>query len=148
MDAGDGGNVPRKGSANPRGRHSGQTGIAQIGSGGATRAQVKSGDGWGGTDTGRSFERLVVIGFGIERIGDGGAFPLESGIPVVFDGVVGATVEQASDCGPLVAEPGVRSHDSIVLLGRERPVLDVGRELIAPPQTAGLAGSTGNGLAD
>jgi len=51
---------------------------------------------------------------------------------VVFDGVVGATVEEASDCGPLVAKPGMCSDNGLVLVGSERSVLDVGGELVAP----------------
>lgn len=74
----------------------------------------------------------MIIGFKIEGIGDGGGFPLESGIPVVFNGVVGATMKQTSNCGPFIAKPGVCSDDGVVFVGGERSVFDVGRELVAP----------------
>ncbi|WVZ19385.1 hypothetical protein V8G54_006707 [Vigna mungo] len=66
---------------------------------------------------------------------------------MVFDGVVGASVEEASDGGPLVPEPGVRLHDHFVFLRRKRPALDLWRQLIAPPQPARFPRSTRNGFA-
>jgi len=66
---------------------------------------------------------------------------------MVLDGVVGAAVEEASDGGPLVSEPGVRLRDRFVFLRRERAVLNLGRQLIAPPQPARFPRPTRNGFA-
>jgi len=66
---------------------------------------------------------------------------------MVLDGVVGAAVEEASDGGPLVPEPGVRLHDRFVFLRRKRPVLNLGRQLIAPPQPTRFPRATWNGFA-
>jgi hypothetical protein len=74
--------------------------------------------------------------------------PLERGVPVVLDGVVGAAGEQPSDGGPLVAEPGVRAEDGVVLLGREGTVLHLRGQLVAPPQPARLARPPRDGAAD
>lgn len=76
------------------------------------------------------------------------ALALERGVPVVLDRVVGATVEQPRDCGPLVAEARVGSDDGVVLFGREGTVLHLRRELVAPPQPARLAGPARYRLAD
>uniref|UniRef100_A0A7C9DF73 Uncharacterized protein n=1 Tax=Opuntia streptacantha TaxID=393608 RepID=A0A7C9DF73_OPUST len=78
----------------------------------------------------------------------GGALPLESGVPVVLDGVVGATVEETSNGGPLVPEPGVGPDDGLVLVRGESAVLHLRGQLVAPPEPARLAGPTGNRLAD
>ncbi|KAI8538657.1 hypothetical protein RHMOL_Rhmol09G0121800 [Rhododendron molle] len=45
---------------------------------------------------------------------------LEHGVPGVLDRVVRRAVEKPGDCGSLVAEPGVRLDDQLVLLRRER----------------------------
>jgi hypothetical protein len=42
---------------------------------------------------------------------------------MVLDGVIGATIEEASDGGPIVAEPGVGPDDDLVLLLGEGSVL-------------------------
>jgi len=67
---------------------------------------------------------------------------------VVLDGVVGSALEQAGYGGPFVAEAGMGPDYGVVFLGREGPVLDLGRELIAPAEPAGLAGAARDGLAD
>lgn len=77
-----------------------------------------------------------------------GAFALESGVPVVFDGVVGATIEQSGNGGPFVPESGVGPDNGVVFIGSEGAVLDLRRKLVAPPQSARLAGSTRDGLTD
>jgi len=51
---------------------------------------------------------------------------------VVLDGVIGATIEKASDGGPLVAEPGVSPDYGVVLVLGEGSVLDLRGELVAP----------------
>ena len=63
------------------------------------------------------------MGVGAQIIRKSRAFPLECGIPMVLNGVVGATIEQASYGSPLVTESCVRSDDGVVLLGSEGPVL-------------------------
>lgn len=59
---------------------------------------------------------------------------------MVLDGVVGPAGEQPGNGGPAVAVAGVSRHDGVVLGGGEGAVLDVGAELVAPPETAGLTG--------
>jgi hypothetical protein len=73
---------------------------------------------------------------------------LEGGVPVVLDGVVGASREQAGDGGPLVAEAGVGAQDGVVLVRGEGAVLHLRGELVAPPEAARLAGPPRDGLAD
>lgn len=67
---------------------------------------------------------------------------------MVLDGVVGTTIEEASDGCPFVAEPGVGTNNGIVFLRTERTVLHLRRELITPTEPAGLTGSAGDRLAD
>lgn len=67
---------------------------------------------------------------------------------MVLDGVVSAAGEEARDGGPFVAVNGVRLDDDRVLRRGKRAVLHVGAELIAPPETAGLAGSARDAGAD
>jgi hypothetical protein len=52
---------------------------------------------------------------------------------VILNRVIGPTVEQARDRGPLVAEPRVGAYDLVVLFGSEGTVLYLRRELVAPP---------------
>lgn len=51
---------------------------------------------------------------------------------MVLDGVIGATIEEASDGSPLVSEPRVGPDDRLVLLRSERSVLHLRRKLVAP----------------
>jgi len=67
---------------------------------------------------------------------------------VVLDCVVGSALEQAGYGGPFVAEAGMGPDYGVVLFGGEGAVLDLGRELIAPAEAAGLAGAARDGLAD
>jgi len=85
----------------------------------------------GRADACRSFKRRTIG----DVVTNGGTFfSLESGVPVVFDGVIGAAVvEKASYGGPLVAEPGVSPDDGLVLVRREGAVGHLRRELVAPP---------------
>lgn len=85
----------------------------------------------GRADAVGSFKRLTMRDDVV--VTNGGGFSLESGIPVVFDGVIGAAVEQASYGGPLVAELGVGHDDGLVLLLREGAMGHLRRELVAPP---------------
>ena len=66
---------------------------------------------------------------------------------MVLDGIVGAAGEEAGDGGPAVAVAGVGGEDGVVLGGGEGAVLDVGAELVAPAQAAGLAGAAPDVLA-
>lgn len=61
---------------------------------------------------------------------------------MVFNGVIGAAIEEASDGGPLVAEAGVGPDDGVILFRSKRPVLDLRGELVAPSQPTRLTGST------
>lgn len=63
---------------------------------------------------------------------------------MVLDGVVGAAGEEARDGGPFVSVNGVRLYDHLVLRRSERTVLHLRTQLVAPPQTARLAGTPGN----
>lgn len=67
---------------------------------------------------------------------------------MIFDGVVGSAREKSGYGGPFIAEFGVGPNYSVVLLEGERAVLHLRRELVAPAQTAALAGAAGNGFAD
>lgn len=67
---------------------------------------------------------------------------------MILNRIVGAAGEEASDGGPLVAVEGVCPDDGGVLGRRERLVLHVGAELVAPPQPARLAGAAGDAGAD
>ena len=73
--------------------------------------------------------------------------PAQGGVPVVFDCIVGATREEASDGGPSVAVPGVGREDDGVLGWCERAVLHLGAQLVAPPQAARLPRSAHHRLA-
>lgn len=84
-----------------------------------------------------SLERRVVLRLAVEVVEEGGAFPLEHGVPVALNGVIGPAVEEAGDGGPLVVEPRVGPNYSVVLVGGERSVPHLRRELVAPPQTTG-----------
>jgi hypothetical protein len=44
---------------------------------------------------------------------------------VVFDSVIGASIEEASDGGPFVAETSMGPDDCVILFGTERSVLDL-----------------------
>lgn len=44
---------------------------------------------------------------------------------MVFNGVVGASVEETGNCGPLVAETSVGSDDRVVFFRSEGTVLDL-----------------------
>ncbi|KAJ0591335.1 hypothetical protein HanIR_Chr04g0207211 [Helianthus annuus] len=74
--------------------------------------------------------------------------PLQRRVPVVFHGVIRTAVKQARDSRPAVTKPRVRLHDNLIFLRREGAVLHLRRELVAPPQAAGFARSTWNGLAN
>ncbi|TQD91160.1 hypothetical protein C1H46_023243 [Malus baccata] len=76
------------------------------------------------------------------------ASPPQSGVPVIFDGIVGAAGEEAGDGGPLITVEGMSLDNNGVLLRRKGLVLDGGAELIAPTEAAGLAGAAGNASAD
>lgn len=75
--------------------------------------------------------RIVVVGSFVGG-SDGRALPLEGGIPMVLDGVVGATGEQSGDGGPFVAELGMSPDDGVIFIGSEGTVLDLRGELVAP----------------
>lgn len=55
---------------------------------------------------------------------------------MVFDSVVSATMKKTSYGGPFVSELGMSSDDGVVFVGSKRTVLDLRRELVAPPQPA------------
>ena len=63
---------------------------------------------------------------------DGRALSLESGIPMILDGVIGATGEQSGYGGPFVAELGMSPDDGVIFLGSEGSVLDLRRKLVTP----------------
>ena len=60
-------------------------------------------------------------------------------MPVVLDSVVGATGEVAGDERPLVAVGAVGGEEPLLLLLRERPLVDPGVQLVEPPEPAALA---------
>jgi hypothetical protein len=95
-----------------------------------------------------ALQRALVVSVSNNSVAGGVVLALQRGVPVVLDGVVGAAGEEARDGGPLVAEPGVRAEDGVVLLGREGPVLHLRRQLVAPPEAARLAGAARDGPAD
>lgn len=76
------------------------------------------------------------------------ATPPESGVPVVLDSIVGSAAEHAGNRGPFVAVLGVGSHYSGILFRSEGAVLDLGAQLVAPSEPAGLARSAGDRFAD
>lgn len=74
--------------------------------------------------------------------------PLERRVPMVFYRIVSTSIEEPRDRRPFVSVLGVRLDDDLVFLRRERAVLNLGRKLVAPPETARLAGSTRDRFAD
>ncbi|CAL4894756.1 unnamed protein product [Urochloa decumbens] len=72
--------------------------------------------------------------------GEGGhGLLLELGVPVVLDVVVGPAGELGRDDGPPAPDGGVEGPDDPVLLLRVPAVLDVGAQVVEPPQAAALA---------
>lgn len=67
---------------------------------------------------------------------------------MILDGVIRPAGKNSSNSSPSVTEIGMSSDNSLILLRRKGAVLDLRRELIAPSETAGLAGTAGNGFAD
>ena len=65
---------------------------------------------------------------------------------MVFNGVIGPTREESSDGRPLISVQSLSVNDRLVFLQRERSVLDLRGELIAPSEAAGLARTARNGL--
>jgi hypothetical protein len=57
---------------------------------------------------------------------------------VVLDGVVGAAGEEAGDEGPLVAVGAVGVEQPLLLLLRERSLVDPRVQLVEPPEPAAL----------
>jgi len=64
---------------------------------------------------------------------------LEGGVPVVFDGVVGATDERLGNLGPPVAELVVGEDQLAVLVAAPLLALDLGVEVVVPALAALLA---------
>jgi len=126
--------------------------IADFGSGWATRVETETRCIHNRADTGGSLERRPWVGRFVGEIevvqGSGGALALEGGVPVVLYRVVGPARQKTGDGGPLVPKLGVGLDDRPVLLRRERPVLHLGRQLVAPPEPARLPGSTRHRFAD
>nr|GMD07177.1 hypothetical protein SETIT_1G057400v2 [Ipomoea batatas]GMD08750.1 hypothetical protein SETIT_1G057400v2 [Ipomoea batatas] len=77
----------------------------------------------------------------------GGMLPLQRRIPVVFDRVIGASIQHSSNSRPFIPDLRVRLRNNLILLPRERPVLHLRRQLIAPPQPTRLPRSPWNRLA-
>lgn len=67
---------------------------------------------------------------------------------MIFNSVVGSTVEETGYSSPLVTEAGMGPDYGIVFFGRESPMLDLRGKLIAPPEPAGFTRPTRDGLAD
>lgn len=119
--------------------------FADIGSGRTARVLKRS-----GADAGRSLVRRAIVG--VERLEvvfrEGTRLPLQSGVPMVLDRVIGAAGEKPSDGGPLVPELGVGADDRLVLVRSERAVLHLRRQLVTPPEAARFAGPARDRLAD
>ena len=60
-------------------------------------------------------------------------------VPVVLDGIVRAAGEEAGDERPLVAVGVVGVEQPLLLLLRERPLVDPRVQLVEPPEPAALA---------
>ena len=60
-------------------------------------------------------------------------------VPVVLDGIVRAAGEEVGDERPLVAVGAVGVEQPLLLLLRERPLVDPRVQLVEPPEPAALA---------
>lgn len=60
------------------------------------------------------------------------------GVPEVLDLVVRPPGQAGGDGGPLVAQQAMEMNDGLFLFEREPPPLDVGPQIVGPPQAAAL----------
>ncbi|KAJ0846593.1 hypothetical protein HanRHA438_Chr15g0726621 [Helianthus annuus] len=67
---------------------------------------------------------------------------------MVFNRVIGPARQQTGNSSPFIPKPDVRPKDGFILFGRKRPVLHLGRELVAPAQPARFSGPTWDGFAN
>lgn len=83
--------------------------------------------------------RKEVVGVGIQALRN--ELLLDAGVPEVLDLVVGPAGQVFGNLRPPVAEYPVNVDDCPLLLRRERPPLEVGSQVVYPPQPATLATS-------
>lgn len=67
---------------------------------------------------------------------------------MVLNRIIRPARQDARNSGPLITMNGMRLNDDGVLIWSKGAVLNVGRKLVAPPESAGLAGASRNGGAD
>lgn len=87
----------------------------------------------------RSSSREEIVGIGVEALGE--ELLLDGGIPEVLDLVVGSAGEMLGYLRPSVPQDSVDVDDGPFLLRTERAPLEIGSQVVYPPQPAALSAS-------